>query len=153
MLVTIALAVMNGYHISYGTGLHISELPQDLSAALIPTLKYWYAYQIIYPLVLLFVKLSFLALYRRIFGQKKSMRLAILFVGAIVVAYTVIVMFVNVWPNLEETKRFEKLTDDVRHSSAAVMCRSHGIRPFQKAASICQRRISPWRPLISQRTL
>lgn len=97
LCVTIALAVMNIFHIRYGTGLHISDLPlQDPMDALVPTLKYWYAYQIIYPLALFFVKLSFLALYWRIFGKSRSMRLSILVVGAVVVAYTVVVMFVNV---------------------------------------------------------
>lgn len=66
--VTNALAVQNIFHIRYGTALHLSDLPlDDPYTVLVPTLKYWYAYRIVYPLALLFVKLSFLALYWRNF--------------------------------------------------------------------------------------
>lgn len=60
-----------------------------------PTLKHWYAYQLVYPFALLFVKASILALYYKIFSQK-SFRIWIWITAAIVSAYTVVVVFVNV---------------------------------------------------------
>ncbi|KAK6542031.1 hypothetical protein TWF694_007802 [Orbilia ellipsospora] len=61
-----ALAVMNYFMIKYGTGRHIATVTIE---ELIPTLRYWFAYQIIYPLVLLFIKLSILSFYRGISPQ------------------------------------------------------------------------------------
>lgn len=38
---------------------------------MVPTLEYWYSYQIIYPVVLFMVKMSILALYHRLFPSKQ----------------------------------------------------------------------------------
>lgn len=130
LCVAIALAIMNILHIQYGTGLHFYDLPlEDPTAALIPTLKHWYAYQIIYPLALLFVKLSFLALYWRIFGQTPSMRWSILVVGGVVVTYTITVMFVNVRPQ--------------QHKDAGVWLTRTGIRVRRQCVAIVASDFSP----------
>ena len=63
--------------------------------ALEPTLKHWYAYQLIYPFALFFVKASILALYHRLF-RKKQFRYWLWVVAGIVTVYTVVVVFVNV---------------------------------------------------------
>ena len=62
---------------------------------LIPTLKHWYVYQLVYPLALFWVKASILASYHRIF-QDRKFRMLIYIVGGVVLAYTIIVIFVNV---------------------------------------------------------
>src|SRR6266436_5065579 len=72
---------------------HTEDLP--LMTILIPTLKHWYAYQLVYPWALFFVKASILALYHRIFTQK-NFRLAVYCVAAFVSSYTIAVFFVNV---------------------------------------------------------
>ena len=59
-----SMAIMNGYHVALGTGRHADEL--DLLEILVPTLKHWYAFQLVYPFTLFLVKASILALYRRI---------------------------------------------------------------------------------------
>lgn len=38
---------------------------------MVPTLEYWYSFQIIYPVVLFVVKMSILALYHRLFPSKQ----------------------------------------------------------------------------------
>ncbi|KAJ5174025.1 uncharacterized protein N7500_001956 [Penicillium coprophilum] len=83
---------MNGFHVSLGTGRHLSELP--LGEVLIPTLKHWYVYQLVYPLSVGMVKFSILAQYYRIFALKKF-RKATMGVGLFVFAYTIICIFVN----------------------------------------------------------
>lgn len=48
---------------------------------MVPTLEYWYSFQIIYPVVLFMVKMSILALYHRLFPSKQfrmAVRIAIL---------------------------------------------------------------------------
>lgn len=67
----------------------------DLLAILIPTLKHWYAYQMVYPWALFFVKASILALYHRIFTQT-NFRRAVYAVTVFVSIYTIVVFFVNV---------------------------------------------------------
>ncbi|KAJ4360487.1 uncharacterized protein N0V89_001052 [Didymosphaeria variabile] len=66
----------------------------DLLVILEPTLKHWYAYQMVYPWSLFFVKASILALYHRIFTQTKFRRL-VYAVTAFVSTYTIVVFFVN----------------------------------------------------------
>lgn len=61
---------------------------------LIPTLKHWYAYQLVYPFALLFVKASILALYYRIFSQK-AFKISVWVMATTVATYTVVVVFVN----------------------------------------------------------
>jgi len=63
---------------------------------MVPTLKHWYAYQIVYPWALFLVKASILALYHRIFFTQAKMRYAIYAVAAFVSIYTVVISFVNV---------------------------------------------------------
>lgn len=75
---------------------HGSDL--DSKAVLIPTLKHWYAYQIVYPWALFFVKASILALYHRIFRQT-DFRYLVYAVTAFVSAYTVAAFLVNVSPD------------------------------------------------------
>jgi len=98
--------------------------------AYINTLKYWYAYQIIYPLSLATTKVSFLALYHRVFppptmvstsGERWALlRLPcrkpadlgaqnrVFFWGttAIIVVYTIIIMFVNV--RFKQSRHFDQ---------------------------------------------
>ncbi|KAK6335160.1 hypothetical protein TWF718_010597 [Orbilia javanica] len=88
-----ALAVMNYFHIKYGTGRHISTVTID---ELIPTLRYWFAYQILYPLVLLFIKLSILAFYVKISPQKWY-RNTVYTVGAFVIAWTIAFIFAYIF--------------------------------------------------------
>lgn len=90
---TTGMAIMNGFHVNLGTGRHTDELP--LLEILIPTLKHWYAYQIVYPFVLYLVKASILALYYRILTQK-TFRLWVWIVLGIISVQTVVVMFVQV---------------------------------------------------------
>lgn len=90
--VTIGMGIMNAFHISWGTGQHTDDLP--LMIILIPTLKHWYAYQLVYPWALFFVKASILALYHRIFTQK-NFRRAVYAVAAFVSFYTIVVFFIN----------------------------------------------------------
>lgn len=61
----------------------------------IPTLKHFYFYQLVYPLSLLFVKASILALYHRIF-ERVQFRYKVYGVAAFVTTYTIVVLFVNV---------------------------------------------------------
>lgn len=71
-------------------------IPSEPSLALIPTLQHWYAYQIVYPLALLFTKLSFLALYWRVFTPPFLSRSWVLVTACFVTLYTIIIMFVKV---------------------------------------------------------
>ncbi|KAI4638505.1 hypothetical protein J4E93_010060 [Alternaria ventricosa] len=66
----------------------------DASIILIPTFKHWYAYQLVYPWALFFVKASILALYHRIFTQTKF-RYTVYGVAAFVAVQTIVVTFVN----------------------------------------------------------
>ncbi|KAK6344400.1 hypothetical protein TWF696_008036 [Orbilia brochopaga] len=84
---------MNYFQIRYGTGDHIDTVTTD---ELLPTLRYWFAYQIIYPLVLLFIKLSILSFYLGISPQKWY-RYAVNSVLAFVVAWTVAVIFAYIF--------------------------------------------------------
>jgi hypothetical protein len=72
----------------------------DFAKILVPTLKHWYAYQMVYPWSLFFVKASILALYHRIFTQTKF-RYSVYVVSAFVTTYTIVVFFVNVWHSSE----------------------------------------------------
>ncbi|KAJ5369879.1 uncharacterized protein N7496_005971 [Penicillium cataractarum] len=92
LIVTIGMGIMNGFHISYGTGRHIADLPLD--KILVPTLKHWYVYQLVYPLSIGLVKFSILAQYYRIFAVNRF-RKCVIGVGLFVFAYTIIVVFVN----------------------------------------------------------
>ncbi len=93
LVATTGLAFMNGFHVALGTGRHTDELP--LMEILIPTLKHWYAYQIVYPFALFLVKASILALYFRILTQQNLRRMVwIAFV--IIATQTIVVMFVQV---------------------------------------------------------
>ncbi|EKD19957.1 hypothetical protein MBM_01909 [Drepanopeziza brunnea f. sp. 'multigermtubi' MB_m1] len=92
LVATTGMAIQNGFHISLGTGRHTDELP--LQQIMIPTLKHWYAYQIVYPFVLYLVKLSILALYHRILTQR-NFRLWVWAVSGFITVQTVVVMFVQ----------------------------------------------------------
>ncbi|KAJ6259583.1 Tyrosinase [Drechslerella dactyloides] len=63
---------------------------------LIPTLRYWFAYQIIYPVVLLFIKLSILSFYRGLSPTKKY-RYAVKIVTAFVVLWTTAAIFAHIF--------------------------------------------------------
>ncbi|KAG9189156.1 hypothetical protein G6011_06024 [Alternaria panax] len=90
--IAVALGIQNGFHISWGTGRHNADL--DASIIMVPTFKHWYAYQLVYPLALLFVKASILALYYRIFTQTRF-RYAVYAVGIFVTVQTIVITFVN----------------------------------------------------------
>ncbi|CAI9634979.1 unnamed protein product [Alternaria burnsii] len=92
LFVTIGMAIMNGYHISWGTGQHLKYL--DVPSMRIPTLKHFYFYQLVYPLALFLVKASILALYHRIF-ELVEFRYKVWSVAAFVTVYTIVVLFVN----------------------------------------------------------
>jgi hypothetical protein len=87
------MAIMNGFHVALGTGRHTDDL--DLILILIPTLKHWYAFQIVYPFTLFMVKASILALYRRILTQE-TFRKAVLAVATLITVQSIVVIFVNV---------------------------------------------------------
>jgi hypothetical protein len=59
------------------------------------TLQHFYAFQIMYPLSLFFVKASILALYYRIFSQTRF-RWRVYSVAGFVTVYTIVVILVNV---------------------------------------------------------
>ncbi|KAI9051567.1 hypothetical protein LZ554_004612 [Drepanopeziza brunnea f. sp. 'monogermtubi'] len=92
LIATTGMAIQNGFHVSLGTGRHTDELP--LQQIIIPTLKHWYAYQIVYPFVLYLVKLSILALYHRILTPR-NFRLWVWAVSGFITVQTVVVMFVQ----------------------------------------------------------
>ncbi|KAH4999209.1 hypothetical protein HBI24_181730 [Parastagonospora nodorum] len=92
LLVAIGLGAQNFFHVSWGTGQHGANLPFE--KILVPTLKHWYAYQMIYPWSLFFVKASILALYHRIFDQTKF-RYTVYAVAVFVTIYTLVVFLVN----------------------------------------------------------
>ncbi|KAM0716634.1 hypothetical protein Q7P37_008079 [Cladosporium fusiforme] len=97
MVVAIALGVMNGFHISYGAGTHDPNYLGpgiDPYNAYVPNLKHWYANQIVYPFALALIKMSFLALYNRIFAPPVINRWLLYGTSAFVVIYTVVIMLV-----------------------------------------------------------
>ncbi|RYO20532.1 hypothetical protein AA0113_g9777 [Alternaria arborescens] len=91
-VVAISLGIQNGFLVSWGTGRHNADL--DHSIIMVPTFKHWYAYQLVYPWALLFVKASILALYYRIFTQT-NFRYAVYAVSVFVTVQTIVVTFVN----------------------------------------------------------
>lgn len=78
--------------------LHKYDLPSDPYIAIVPSLYHWWIYQVIYPLALFFVKLSFLALYWGVFtsGSRLLRKSWVLLSAAIIVVFTITIMFVNV---------------------------------------------------------
>ncbi|KAK6511776.1 hypothetical protein TWF481_000681 [Arthrobotrys musiformis] len=88
-----ALAIMNHSLINYGTGEHINTVTAQ---KLITTLRYWFAYQILYPLVLLFIKLSILAFYLKISPQKWY-RYTVYGVGIFVIAWSIAFIFAYIF--------------------------------------------------------
>lgn len=68
----------------------------DPTAAYIPNLKHWYAYQIIYPISLFLVKASFLALYHRVFPPPNINRYLFWGTFGFIALYTFIIVWVNV---------------------------------------------------------
>ena len=107
--VAIGMGMMNNFHVSLGTGYVSSNLRHlvllttssrhgadlDLAKVLVPTLKHWYAYQMVYHWTLFFVKASILALYHRVFKQT-NFRYAVYAATALVSVYTIVAFFVNV---------------------------------------------------------
>ena len=87
------MGIMNGYHVALGTGRHTDDL--DLIKILIPTLKHWYAFQLVYPFTLYLVKASILSLYFRILTQEKFQKVVWMVAGFITLQ-TLVVIFVNV---------------------------------------------------------
>ncbi|KAL3461754.1 hypothetical protein BJX64DRAFT_288938 [Aspergillus heterothallicus] len=75
-----------------GTGQHLSNLA--LGQVLVPTLKHWYAYQLVYPIAVGLVKFSILSQYYRIF-EVVNFRKQVIAVGVFVAVYTVVCIFVN----------------------------------------------------------
>ncbi|KAL3439783.1 hypothetical protein BJX65DRAFT_317459 [Aspergillus insuetus] len=94
LAVTIGMGVMNGFHIAMGTGQHLSDLAPVLGQVLVPTLKHWYAYQLVYPITVGLVKFSILAQYYRIF-EVQNFRRQVIAVGIFVAVYTIVCIFVN----------------------------------------------------------
>lgn len=70
---------------------HSADLSPEI---LVPTLKHWYAYQMVYPFALFFIKASILALYYKVFSQR-VFRIWISITAAVVAAHTVVAVFVN----------------------------------------------------------
>ena len=146
----IALGIMNGFHISWGTGCapvskelhtyltvhrqHSADL--DLSVILVPTLKHWYAYQMVYPWALFFVKASILALYHRIFIQAKF-RYTLYAVTALVTIHTIVVFFMNAsFPTIFDPRTYK--TDHTRPSNAEVDPHKRGHPRSQRVAITCR---------------
>jgi hypothetical protein len=108
----------------------------DYTKILIPTFKHWYAYQIVYPWALFFVKASILALYHRIFTQAKFRR-AVYFVAGFVTVQIIVVTFVNVGePGIKHLS--SPMLTFQRPSNAAQSLGGHGDRIFLKDATACQ---------------
>ncbi|KAL2786163.1 hypothetical protein BJX66DRAFT_328761 [Aspergillus keveii] len=84
LAVTIGMGVMNGFHIAMGTGQHLSDLAPVLGQVLVPTLKHWYAYQLVYPITV--------GLYYRIF-EVQNFRRQVIAVGIFVAVYTIVCIF------------------------------------------------------------
>ncbi|KAF3920952.1 hypothetical protein ABW20_dc0106517 [Dactylellina cionopaga] len=84
------LGILNYFHVSHGTGKHIETITFD---ALIPTLKHWYVYQLIYPIVLCVIKLSILSFYKGISPQR-GYQITIWATVGLVIAYTITIIFV-----------------------------------------------------------
>lgn len=155
LIVAIGMGLMNSFHVSMGTGYVLQPLLQsllwtlpdqrrrygsdlDLGKILVPTLKHWYAYQMVYPWTLFFVKTSILALYHRIFKQA-NFRFAVYIVTAFVSVYMVLAFFVNV-TSLALFGRHNRLAH-YRHLSTGGIFNKRGLQPFLKAATICRRPI------------
>jgi hypothetical protein len=118
---------------------------------LIPTLKHWYAYQLVYPWALFFVKASILALYHRIFTQG-NFRLVVYCVAAFVSSYTIAIFLVNVRAfSICYPAEWRVLIFD-RPSNAGIIRREHGHPRFHKAATTCQHRTLQQRRSTSLRT-
>ncbi|KAJ0415562.1 hypothetical protein BJY00DRAFT_317734 [Aspergillus carlsbadensis] len=94
LAVTLGMGVMNGFHIAMGTGQHLADLAPVLGQVLVPTLKHWYAYQLVYPITVGLVKFSILAQYYRIF-EVQNFRRQVIAVGILVTVYTIVCIFVN----------------------------------------------------------
>ncbi|KAJ6256483.1 hypothetical protein Dda_8345 [Drechslerella dactyloides] len=84
------LGILNYFHVSHGTGRHIETITFD---ALIPTLKHWYAYQLLYPIVLCIVKLSILSFYKGI-SRQRGYQITIWLAIGFIMAYTIAIVFV-----------------------------------------------------------
>ncbi|KAH8429315.1 uncharacterized protein LDX57_006982 [Aspergillus melleus] len=93
LAVTVAMGIMSVFNVSFGTGRHVNDLP--LHEILVPTLKHWYAFQIVYPVAIGLANFSILAQYHRIF-VKPNFRHVVVGVAKFVLIYTIIVVFVNV---------------------------------------------------------
>ncbi|KAL2836199.1 hypothetical protein BJY01DRAFT_258755 [Aspergillus pseudoustus] len=94
LAVTIGMGIMNGFHIAMGSGRHLSDLAPVLGKILVPTLKHWYAYQLVYPITVGLVKFSILSQYYRIF-EVVNFRKQVIAVGIFVAVYTIVCIFVN----------------------------------------------------------
>jgi hypothetical protein len=113
---------------------------------IVPTFKHWYAYQLVYPWALLFVKASILALYYRIFTQTKF-RYVVYAVSGLVTVQTIVVTFVNV-SHMRKPQHLPELEADWSRLSNAAR-KSHGgpgRLPFPKDATTYLERISQWPP-------
>ena len=135
--IAIGMGVMICFHISIGTGYaeaqklrsawislqilidfcsrHGSDL--NLEEVLIPTLKQWYAYQMVYSWTLFFVKASILALYHPIYKQT-NLRFAVYILTAFVLIYTIVAFLVNV--SLSYTVNTLSKLSTARYSNAEV---------------------------------
>ncbi|CUS09777.1 unnamed protein product [Tuber aestivum] len=89
------LGITNHFQIKYGIGAHAADAP-PYDEVIIPTLKLWYVYQLQYLVTLFLIKSSILSFYRRI-SPERGYQLSITIVSCIVVAFTVAMLFVNVF--------------------------------------------------------
>ncbi|OAL02418.1 hypothetical protein IQ06DRAFT_291821 [Phaeosphaeriaceae sp. SRC1lsM3a] len=122
LCVTIAMGIMNAFHISWGTGRHVKDL--HVPSMRIPNLKHFYFYQLVYPVALFFVKASILALYHRIF-KLANFRWKVYAVAGFVSVYTIVVLFVNAFecrpkPSQAWSPTFPKGCNDLRTTYFAV---------------------------------
>ncbi|KAH7386866.1 hypothetical protein DE146DRAFT_184936 [Phaeosphaeria sp. MPI-PUGE-AT-0046c] len=122
LFVTIAMGIMNAFHISWGTGRHIKDI--HVPSMRIPNLKHFYFYQLVYPLALFFVKASILALYHRIF-KLANFRWKVYAVAGFVSVFTIVVLFVNAFecrpkPSQAWSPTFPKGCNDLRTTYFAV---------------------------------
>ena len=72
-------------------------------------LKAWYIYQLMYLIALLWVKLSVLAFYRRLSPNGKY-QVAILLTGGFIMAYTIIMVFINAFECTKPSDAWNPLT-------------------------------------------
>ncbi|KAK7517619.1 uncharacterized protein IWZ02DRAFT_206006 [Phyllosticta citriasiana] len=89
VIITWGITITNVFQVHFGAGAPFTQAEMNV-AFLLGTLKSWYAYQILYQVDLLFIKLSILFFYRSISEHRwfrKTVHAAMAFVGAMSISF------------------------------------------------------------------